>query len=466
MTSLRTHLSRTLLGAILVLEAAGGIGLYFAVEDAVTERFDSALKAKALAISTLTKVSDTGIQVDFSDHFMQDFEARHPRDYFELWDASGVPLERSESLGRRDLERRRTLGPKLSYGSMAIPGGRPGRAIGFTFVPHAPGSGTAKAVPVLTLIVVSDASELREDLLQLSLVCLGTGVALLSATLWLIPRVLASGLKPLEDLGERAASIDSSSLGTRFAVEALPEELRPIAVRLNDLLARIEQSFERERRFTSDLAHELRTPLAELRSTAECALKWPKTRSQETDADTLAIAAHMERIVALMLSLARGEQGLLRPQLESVAIDEAVTQRWRHLEERARHRGLRVELGVAARKAVADPSLLRSILDNVLENAVDYTPAGGRLAVNVPAHGATLFCVGNRTDELRAEDLPRIFERFWRKEAARSDQQHLGLGLCLSRSLAETMGLRLEAAMPKPGFLEISLKGPDGPAQS
>jgi signal transduction histidine kinase len=85
-----------------------------------------------------------------------------------------------------------------------------------------------------------------------------------------------AGLSPLNQLANQAASITADSLATRFPTEIWPGELTPISSRLNDLLERLEQSFERERRFSADLAHELRTPIAELRSLAELALKWPE----------------------------------------------------------------------------------------------------------------------------------------------------------------------------------------------
>ena len=94
-----------------------------------------------------------------------------------------------------------------------------------------------------------------------------------------VPRVLRRELKPLQALAAEAAGIDAARLSARFATEGLPGELAPIAARLNELLARLEDSFERERRFSSDVAHEFRTPVAELRSLAELAIKLPDTRA-------------------------------------------------------------------------------------------------------------------------------------------------------------------------------------------
>ena len=292
-------------------------------------------------------------------------------------------------------------------------------------------------------------------------------MVLLGATLWLIPRVLRRGLQPLDRLGEQAAAIDARSLATRFGVEGLPQELQPIAGRLNELMARMQQSFERERRFTADLAHELRTPLAELRSQAECALKWPESRDPAIDQETLAIAAQMEAMMAHMLALARGEQRQLGAQRTNVALDQAVREAWARLAGRAAQRKLNIVTQLRPAEIPADPALLRSILNNLLENAADYAAPGGRIEIRIEEiTGRTQLSIANTTADLEAADLPMLFDRFWRKEAARSGSQHVGLGLALARTFAEAMDGTLTAAMPEPAWLVLTLTWPRAPSAS
>ena len=378
MISIRRHLTRTLFGTALALGGMGAGVMYFAARDAVVHQFDAALRAKALAISTLTAPAPVGIQVTFTDHFMRGFDDRNPRDFLSIWDGAGRPLARSESLGQADLPRPSNFSGDAVFWNQRLPTLRPGRAIAFAFAPTAHGS-RKLGVPV-SLMVVSDCSGLNEDLWRLVGIAFVSGAVLLGATFWLIPRALRQGLQPLERLGERAAAIDSHSLAVRFSVVELPDELRPIAKRLNDLLGRIEQSFERERRFSADLAHELRTPLAELRSFVECSLRWPEARDPGQDREILAISAQMEGIVSHMLALARSEQGLLPVRIEPLHLDQIVRERWIRLAARALSRGLTAELKLEPASASADPTLLRSILDNVLENAVDHTLGSGLFA--------------------------------------------------------------------------------------
>jgi two-component system sensor histidine kinase QseC len=170
------------------------------------------------------------------------------------------------------------------------------------------------------LVVASDRAHLDEGLWRFPGWLLAGGGLLAGLTLWLVPGVLWHGLRPLERLGEQAGRIDSSALGegARFPVDGLPVELQSIARRLNDLLGRLGESLARERRFSANLAHELRTPLAELRSLAECAIKWPDARDSAMDHEVLAIARHMETLATHLLTLARGEQGRFEPALEEV----------------------------------------------------------------------------------------------------------------------------------------------------
>jgi len=456
MTSVRKHLTRSLLGTALALGGTGAAIMYFAASDAAVDQFDAALWAKALAISTLTSPTPDGIRVTFTDHFMRGFDDRRPQDFFEIWDANGLPLARSESLGQGDLPRPAHFGEKASFWSQLLPTRRPGRAIAFSFSPRAPD--TRKGGAPVFLMVASDCTGLNEDLWQLVAIAVGSGIVLLGATFWLIPRVLRQGLLPLERLSERAAAIDSKSLSTRFSVVELPEELRPIAIRLNDLLSRIERSFERERRFSADLAHELRTPLAELRSLVECSLQWPETRDPKEGTEILAISGQMENIVSHLLALARGEEGRLAAQIEGLDLGKVVNDRWGRLARRAADRGLVTELSLVPAPVSADPTLLHSILDNVLENAVEYSSVPGNLRISIEVGiDGTVLSVENSCPNLTAADVPLLFERFWRKEAARTGGQHVGLGLPLARVFAEAMGWKMNAVMNSPAVLTMTL---------
>jgi signal transduction histidine kinase len=447
MKSLRQQLTRELLAVLTLLLGLGLLGLYWAMWVEINRSFNVALEARALGISALVEQEAGQLKVDFSERLLRSFNGgKKVPAYFELSNQSGELVTRSLSLGEGRLARPPvTAGEKPRFWDLELPNGRDGRAVCFLFPPKPAREHPGQAGILAGLVVAVDREELDETLGELFAAVAGCGVLLLGAVLLVVPRVLRRGLAPVNRLGSQAERIHAGSLAERFSVDDLPVELRPIGESLNALLARLETSFDRERRFSADLAHELRTPIAELRNLAECSLKWPSARDVSADQDTLAIALQMETLVIRLLSLARGEQGQLAVRNEVVEAAAAVASAWRPFAGRADERGLRVRLAVDPGDLTADPVLLRSVLSNLMDNAVNYTPAGGEVLITRTAAGG--LSIANTVDQFTPEDLSRLFERFWRKESARSGGIHAGLGLSLAQAFATAMGWRLEAAL-------------------
>ncbi len=444
MKSLRLQLTRELLIWLAGLLGGALVALYAVIWIQLDKAFDSALEARGLGIGALAEQQDGRVEVDFQDKVLRGFTNAKARSFFELRDQAGRPVARSPSLKGRRIDRPPGAATETpAYWNLTLPNGRPGRAVRFLFKPKPADDRNPGLLVTVELIVAVDREDHDEVLGGLAAAVAGCGILLLGAVFLVVPRVLRRGLVPVTELADQAARIDADSLTARFDATRLPAELRPIGERWNDLLARLETSFERERRFSADLAHELRTPLAELRSLAECALKWPESRDAATDRDTLAIALQMEALVTRLLTLARGERGQLVVHVEPVALAPFVAAAWQPFAARAAGRALRINLQVSPGTIAADPVLLRSILANLFDNAVDYAPAGAEITVTGKRGG---LCVANPAGDLAAADVARVFERFWRKEEARTGGQHAGLGLSLARIFATAMGWRLTAA--------------------
>jgi signal transduction histidine kinase len=462
MISIRRQLTRDLVMILAVLFGAGLLAIYMAVYYQLKSSFDTSLGARATAVSALTEFEAGKVQFDFSEDFLASYSANHPRNFFEIWDEQGTSLRRSLSLREAHLVPHEAgTAKKPEYVNLTLPNGRPGRAVAFAFVPTVDGVQPPILPAKVHLVVAVDRDSFNETLGGLAAAVAACGVLLLGTVFLVVPRVLRRGLRPLDELATQTDQIDADSLGRRFLAGKLPAELQPVARRLNDLLARLEASFDRERRFSADLAHELRTPLAELRSQAECAIKWPETRDAAMDQETLAIARQMEAMVGHMLALTRGEEGQLAMKLEPIALEPLVREVWGAFEEKATARGLQVTFALNPLMAAADPTLLRSIFSNLMENAVDYTPAGAELSIRLELSGGKpRFAVANPTTDLVAADLPKLFDRFWRKEAARTAGKHLGLGLSLARMFAVSMGWSLTAAFDEKQRLVFVVGGP------
>jgi signal transduction histidine kinase len=462
MRTVRQQLTRLLLGAFTLLLGAGGAGVYFSTREALLQQFDETLRAKANAISSGTEQHGKRINIEISEDFMREYDDNVAVEFFELWRADGSAIRRSKSLGEADLPARYGTYRRPKFWNLKLPSHYRGRAIGYTFALKASRENEPSEPAELSIVVASDRRELDETLAVLALVLLGCGALMLVATGLIVPRVLGRGLNPLNQLAEQTTRIDADSLSTRFPIDSLPGELKPIGERLNNLLSRLEQSFERERQFSADLAHELRTPIAELRSLADVALKWPESRPEETDRDTLAIAVQMEGIVVRLLELLRSERGQLVPRRESILLSALVDEIWQPFAEKASAKQLKVTRSVPEEaKIESDPILLRSIITNFVENAVEYTPRNGTIRIDAGLGGERFTLrIGNTVENLEPADLPRFFDRFWRKDSARSGGNHSGLGLSLARAFSQALGYELTVALDGDSLLVLILSGP------
>ena len=161
----------------------------------------------------------------------------------------------------------------------------------------------------LTGIIALNSKQMEQTLNTLLFGIIAIGIVAGFSSFALVHFALKNGLKPLYSLGNKLASVDSSSLNHRFSKNDLPVELSPICDHLNELIGRLEDSFERERRFSGNLAHELRTPIAELKMMAEVTLRWPENETESHANETLDIAQQLQEIIESLLALSRYENG-------------------------------------------------------------------------------------------------------------------------------------------------------------
>ncbi len=468
MKSLRRQLTLRLLGLCALLWFGAGAGLYAVLRATLSAEFDVALQVRAQALATLVEQKTDGLELDYAGEIMQDFERDRSPDYFQIWKPDGIPLERSRSLRDATLPRRTGPIEAPAYENLSLPDGSDGRAIGLRFIAQVEDEEGKQALrpptglAAVELVVAVHRDNLDRHLRRLLTTLLMAGAALALLTALLVPLCVRRGLAPMDDLARRVADVDAAALQVRFPVAGLPAELRPVAERLNELLARLETAFARERRFSADVAHELRTPIAELRALAEVAIQWPDDHEAEVRAvhEALAIALQMESIATRLLALTRCEASIQPVRCEPVPVAPLLMEIWKPLAETARQRdiGIAWDLHPGFRLA-ADPALLRAILENLLENAVAYSPSGSAIAVcgsRSPAGGQ--LDISNPAGDLAAEDLPHLFDRFWRKDPARASSAHCGLGLALARAYAHTMHLELRATLTPAATLTLSLR--------
>lgn len=463
MKTLRQRLMWRILGVELVVLFNVLVLVLPLVRRALTSQFDETLQTEYLAISTAIEEENGKVVVDGSDSLPRSRGPIQTRLIFQVWDSAGKELARSEGLDY-DLPRPLADNGLIPQFANLVQDHKvalrlaSGRVQAISSVRAAAGLSPLEA----WLVVAADRSKMDGIFVGVTWVLIGSMVTLLGVTAAMFTWVLRRELAPLDALAARVQQIGISSLNERLPVDALPGELIPVANRLNELLARLETAFSRERQFSDDLAHELRTPISELRTLAEVALKWPETRDSESDQEILAVAIQMETLVNRLLTMARQGDGAETQSRQPVSVAAFVESIWQPLSRHIEGRGLHSEFQVDPELIIgSDPVLLRAIVRNVLENAVEYSLDGGAICVAAEANGDRFsISVTNPTRDLEAGDIPHLFERFWRKDSSRSGNQHSGLGLPVSRAFAERLGCTLSAHFDPGGFLTLTLSGP------
>jgi signal transduction histidine kinase len=305
---------------------------------------------------------------------------------------------------------------------------------------------------------------MNETLWTIASALIIAGVALMVLITGAVILTIRRGLAPLRRLATEADAIEAESLHQRLSQDSLPLELAPVSQKLNELLARLETAFRRERSFASAAAHELRTPIAELRSLAEVSLRWPEDAdSQQNMKDTLQIANRMEGLVRALLLIVRSDSKPRTVRLTSIDLDALIREIWHHYEPRAQQRRLSFVYTPADRMMVySDAMMVRAMLENLLSNAVAHTPAGGEVECRVEQSGDLLqLTLANVSHDLTVEDIPRLFEPFWRKDESRTGGEHFGLGLSLVASYATALGISVSVQLQSPERFKVTV----GPMQ-
>jgi two-component system heavy metal sensor histidine kinase CusS len=266
---------------------------------------------------------------------------------------------------------------------------------------------------------------------------------------WLARQALA----PVDRMVATAQEITATRLDRRLDAPNPRDELGRLASTFNDMFARLQRSFEEVRRFTADAAHELRTPLAVMRTGAEVVLRAPRDPERDGRAleDLLEEIDRLTRLVTQLLFLCREDSGLGAGDPRPVCLDAIVREVGDHMQVVAEERGVLLQVDFQNSVSVwGDADRLRQLLFNLLDNAIKYTPPRG--TVTMRCESSNLSAIVRVLDTgigIPAEHLPRVFDRFYRVDPARSQvEAGTGLGLAICRSIAEAHegDLKIESA--------------------
>jgi two-component system, OmpR family, sensor kinase len=456
MTTIRWRLTLWYTVALAVTVLAFGTALYLERRQSGIKELDQRLSLEAdLAHRWLTEsykvlgriVTTDGLNPALDPGISAYLES--VRDYLVVADSSGQVLALSDVTRALPADALERLAAPLDSSGFSrhigtLPLGPPTGAVRYLVIPVEDAGPAIRGLLVAT--PTSQAALGPSDLLRSMLLI--APILLLSAGLvgyWLS----GTSLRPVQTIMDEVEAIsDGRSLHRRLAVPLSGDEMARLALTVNGMLARLEQSFGSLHRFTADASHELKTPLMVLRAGVERALVHPGIPPEILQSldETLAQINQMTEMVESLLTLARADEGRAPLAVEECDLREIVT-------DVAETAGILGEsVGVTEVHTVpdvpvllpVDPHRIREMLLNMVTNAIKYTPPGGTVSLSLDQDADNVtVSVRDTGIGIAAGDLPHIFERFWRADPARSrtgDRPGVGLGLAITKWIVEAHG--------------------------
>jgi heavy metal sensor kinase len=307
------------------------------------------------------------------------------------------------------------------------------------------GKSTPAPAQIFYIVCLKSTEAAEEELEALARLLFGSGLLIVALAAGGGFFLSGRALRPVRKITETLENISASNLRARIPSELYDRELLPLVNQLNAALERLEQAFERERRFTADASHELRTPLSVIINTLEVLIRRPRSVQEYHEAIKIVLKASssMQIVLEDLLTLARLEAGKLSLQLKSSSLYNVANEAWDLLTPEARKHHIHFYNEIPPQLvASVDSDKMKRVFLNLLKNAISYNRPEGeiRTTAAIEADGIILE-IADTGIGIPAEQLPHIFERFFRVDSSRSDQSGgAGLGLAIVKTIIELHG--------------------------
>jgi len=263
-------------------------------------------------------------------------------------------------------------------------------------------------------------------------------------------RLTDRALRPVEDISAAASRISAGNLSERINVADTDDELGRLARVLNSTFARLEAAFARQKQFTADASHELRTPIAVLISEAQTALARQRSAGEyrETVEACLDTAQQMRRLTESLLELARFDAGQEPIRQHPIKVADIVRSSVELIRPLAAEGRLQIHCDLAPVETYGNADHLGRVMTNLLSNAIHHNKPGGEIHITTrPENGGVVITVADTGEGIAPEDLPHIFERFYRADKSRSQANgRTGLGLAICKAIVEAHGGSIQVA--------------------
>jgi two-component system, OmpR family, sensor kinase len=420
--SLRARLTLWYAGVLaLVIVLFGGAVGYQAWRSSLAS-LDQELTVHArLVAAAVTPAGDGRFDVDLPAEAIEYFRQEETRPYYAIWTAAGELVDRSDESGSTD-------GPPAT-GSRTVSGRRE------VAVPASAGT---------TVVVGRDLSSHRSAAWSLAASIALAGLAALAVAVgggWFLA---GRALAPIRRISVVARAMVAGDLAARIPVERTESELEQVASALNQAFDRLGDALERQRRFTTDASHELRTPVSVMRAELDWALG--RERGADEYRRSLEVCrratARIEDTIESLLRTARAEAGSPSESHEPILLQSLAADVADSLGPLAQARGVAIELKGSDVQIAADPTLLREALSNVVVNAIQYNQPGGSVVIDVQREESSgLIEVRDTGIGIPEWAVPRVFDRFFRVDEARGRETGgAGLGLSVAHAIVTAHG--------------------------
>ncbi len=491
MNSIKARLITTLLLSLGVLWIISSACLYYYTKRSLYKSLDSELQLVAKDAILLTRNLPHQLLRRLRDRTSQ-FDEKGDF-FFQSWTTDGQERRLSKSWGKLQLTNPKNFTKEGVYGYQKLPDGRKLRTLSLlqerphnlarygalikhehdhehihpdnsihghphTHSPPEPSNNLPFNPPQLHVIIAHNTAGVESTLSKLLFGIFASSLAGALTTTIVMHYAVKKGLKPLIKLTDQLGAIDSKNLTMRLDNKTIPDELSGVSVKMNELLDRLEESFERERRFGSNLAHELRTPTAEIQALAELGIKWPDQFGSDDLKTIISSAKRMETTMYALLDLTRLEETSVTNQNESISVKSYVDKHLTAYAAKITDKNLTIVNRIPEdANFMTNPALYDIILHNLVSNAVSHAPTGDQIEIDWNILDDELAFT-NTAPHLDKADMDSIFERFWRKGNATASNQHLGLGLRLAKACAEKMQMRMYISLSDEKRLRIRVK--------
>lgn len=460
-------------GLLLCILSAG---VYLLVRQSLYRELDESIAQTAALLANQVEYEDYSINFEWKEGIGTN-RSLNENGLFQFWDEKSGNTTRSPGLGTHDLPQFTGIEGRPLLRNIVLADGTRGRAIGLRVVPFVlpeemeKMKATGLVVDPKTLphvlVVARDAEPIHHTLDRLRWVLAGGALLTLALGFFIIQRIVSIALRPIDDMSAQMKDRAEHQLDSALVVPGeMPVELTGLARSFDSLLARVAAIRQRERDFIRHAAHELRTPIAGLRATTDLALSQPR--------EAAAYAAHLEtcqktavelgELVKRLSALSRIGMSPTPASLEPIDLEKVLNACLESFASLFEQRQLIITRDAPMQTliAAADPTLLRIIINNLLDNAASYSPTSGEIRIRCQrTAGHVELRMANRSDDL-PDNLDRLFEPLFRKESSRNDAEtHLGIGLTLSLEAATAMGATLQARKTDAGgWIEFILAIP------